>query len=132
VGFVRGGFDLLGFDMGGCFPCFGSSNKEDSGGVRVKEVPNKDSSFKEAASLAPQSHHPSRANTGLAPNFATFLLRLLLPSLIEPLLPWLPFNCPQFPLLCAFSWLFCPCSSIQVIGCFDLVHPRLCFYWCGQ
>ncbi|WVY94947.1 hypothetical protein V8G54_034035, partial [Vigna mungo] len=64
VGFVRGGFDLLGFDMGGCFPCFGSSNKEDSGGVRVKEVPNKDSSFKEAASLVPQSHHPSRANTG--------------------------------------------------------------------
>ncbi|RDX75305.1 Serine/threonine-protein kinase PBL27 [Mucuna pruriens] len=50
--------------MGGCFPCFGSSNKEDSGGVRVKEVPNKDSSFKEAAaSLVPQSHHPTRVNS---------------------------------------------------------------------
>ncbi|KAK7412594.1 hypothetical protein VNO78_04076 [Psophocarpus tetragonolobus] len=49
--------------MGGCFPCFGSSNKEDSGGVRVKEVPNKDSSFKEAASVVPQSHHPSRVNS---------------------------------------------------------------------
>ncbi|KAG5113652.1 hypothetical protein JHK82_036921 [Glycine max] len=50
--------------MGGCFPCFGSSNKEGSGGgVRVKEVPNKDSSFKEAASVVPQSHLPSRVNS---------------------------------------------------------------------
>ena len=74
VGFVRGGFDLLGFDMGGCFPCFGSSNKEGSGGVRVKEVPNRDSSFKEAAaSVVPQSHHPSRVNSGLPPNFGIFL-----------------------------------------------------------
>lgn len=67
VGFVRGGFDLLGFDMGGCFPCFGSSNKEDSGGVRVKvkvkEVPNKDSSFKEAASVLPQSHHSDKSKS---------------------------------------------------------------------
>lgn len=77
---MRGGFDLLGFDMGGCFPCFGSSNKEGSGGgVRVKEVPNKDSSFKEAASVVPQSHLPSRVNSGLPPNVPTFLL---MPSLI--------------------------------------------------
>ncbi|KAJ1414249.1 Serine-threonine/tyrosine-protein kinase, catalytic domain [Sesbania bispinosa] len=59
LGFVRGGFDLLGFDMGGCFPCFGSSNKEDSGSV-VKEVAKKDS-FKEAS--LPQSHHPSRVSS---------------------------------------------------------------------
>ncbi|KAF7837862.1 Serine/threonine-protein kinase PBL27 [Senna tora] len=43
--------------MGGCFPCFGSSNKEDS---RVKEVVKKDS-FKEGS--AAQSHHVNRVTS---------------------------------------------------------------------
>ncbi|KAK7331337.1 hypothetical protein VNO77_25559 [Canavalia gladiata] len=47
--------------MGGCFPCFGSSNKEDNNGVK-KEVPNKDS-YREASSVVPQSHHPSRVSS---------------------------------------------------------------------
>jgi hypothetical protein len=44
--------------MGGCFPCFGSSNKEESG---VKEVAKKDS-VKEGS--AGQSHHVIRVSSG--------------------------------------------------------------------
>lgn len=44
--------------MGGCFPCFGSSNKEDS---RVKEVVKKDS-LKEGS--VAQSHHVNRTTSG--------------------------------------------------------------------
>lgn len=44
--------------MGGCFPCFGSSNKEGSG---VKEVAKKDS-VKEGS--AAQSHHVIRVSSG--------------------------------------------------------------------
>lgn len=44
--------------MGGCFPCFGSSNKEGSG---VKEVTKKDS-VKEGS--AAQSHHVTRVSSG--------------------------------------------------------------------
>lgn len=48
------------FDMGGCFPCFGSSNKEgDNKGV--KEVAKKDS-VKEGS--AAQPHHVSRLSSG--------------------------------------------------------------------
>ncbi|GAU37746.1 hypothetical protein TSUD_382390 [Trifolium subterraneum] len=46
------------FDMGGCFPCFGSSNKEDTNAV--KEVSKKET-FKEAS--LPQSHHPTRVSS---------------------------------------------------------------------
>lgn len=51
--------------MGGCFPCFGSSNKEGSG---VKEVTKKDS-VKEGS--AAQSHHVTRVSSGefSFPNF---------------------------------------------------------------
>ncbi|KAF5452377.1 hypothetical protein F2P56_027381 [Juglans regia] len=42
--------------MGGCFPCFGSSNEEGSG---VKEVPKKDS-VKEGSA---HSHHVNRVNS---------------------------------------------------------------------
>lgn len=53
--------------MGGCFPCFGSSNsKEGSGGV-VKEV-NKKDSVKDG-SIA-QSNHVTRVSSGL--QFALF------------------------------------------------------------
>lgn len=45
------------FDMGGCFPCFGSSKKEGSG---VKQV-TKDS-VKEGS--AAQSHHVTRVSSG--------------------------------------------------------------------
>ncbi|KAL5053699.1 hypothetical protein RYX36_034381 [Vicia faba] len=44
--------------MGGCFPCFGSSNKEDTKGV--KEVSKKEG-FKEGS--GPQSHHPTRVSS---------------------------------------------------------------------
>lgn len=44
--------------MGGCFPCFGSSNK---GGSGVKEV-TKDS-VKDSS--AAQSHHVTRVGSGL-------------------------------------------------------------------
>jgi hypothetical protein len=48
--------------MGGCFPCFGSSNKEGSSGVGlVKELNNKDS-LKEGS--AGQSHHVGRVSSG--------------------------------------------------------------------
>lgn len=46
------------FDMGGCFPCFGSSNEEESG---VKEVTKKDS-VKEGS--AAQSNHVTRVSSG--------------------------------------------------------------------
>ncbi|KAJ8766444.1 hypothetical protein K2173_022503 [Erythroxylum novogranatense] len=47
--------------MDGCFPCFGSSNKEGSGsGGVVKEVAKKDS-VKEGS--VPQSHHVGRVNS---------------------------------------------------------------------
>lgn len=47
--------------MGGCFPCFGSSNGEqDKNGV--KEVVKKDSSVKDGS--VPQSHHLSRVSSG--------------------------------------------------------------------
>lgn len=45
--------------MGGCFPCFGSSNKEDTS--VVKEVSKKET-FKESS--IPQSHHPTRVSSG--------------------------------------------------------------------
>ncbi|KAM7488198.1 hypothetical protein LguiB_025682 [Lonicera macranthoides] len=46
--------------MGGCFPCFGSSNGEqDKNGV--KEVVKKDSSVKDGS--VPQSHHLSRVSS---------------------------------------------------------------------
>lgn len=44
--------------MGWCFPCFGSSNKDDSG---LKEVVKKDS-LKEAS--VAQSHHVARVSSG--------------------------------------------------------------------
>lgn len=43
--------------MGGCFPCFGSSNSE---GSDVKEVTKKDS-IKDGST---QSHHVSRVSSG--------------------------------------------------------------------
>ncbi|PRQ39099.1 putative protein kinase RLK-Pelle-RLCK-VIIa-1 family [Rosa chinensis] len=47
--------------MGGCFPCFGSSNKEGSGGgAGVKEVSKKES-VKEGS--ATQSHHVTRVGS---------------------------------------------------------------------
>ncbi|KAF5738703.1 serine/threonine-protein kinase CDL1 [Tripterygium wilfordii] len=49
--------------MGGCFPCFGSSNKEGKGGGGtggVKEVVKKDSV--KDGSLS-QSHHVSRVSS---------------------------------------------------------------------
>ena len=48
---------VFGFDMGGCFPCFGSSNSE---GSEVKEVTKKDS-IKDGST---QSHHVSRISSG--------------------------------------------------------------------
>lgn len=57
------GFDLVGFDMGGCFPCFGSSDEEGSG---VKEV-TKDSVREGSAT---HSHHVNRVNSG--GNFFSF------------------------------------------------------------
>ena len=130
VGFVRGGFDLLGFDMGGCFPCFGSSNKEGSGGVRVKEVPNRDSSFKEAAaSVVPQSHHPSRVNSGLPPNFGNFLSQTS-----HALFDWMMASLAWFQLSSVppFLYFFLVFLAMCFSGCFDLVHLRLCLCWCSQ
>jgi len=49
-GFFNLNIDLFGFDFEG-FSLFW--NKDASGRVRVKEVPNKDSSFTEVASLVP-------------------------------------------------------------------------------
>ncbi|KAL9400984.1 hypothetical protein Peur_004833 [Populus x canadensis] len=47
--------------MGGCFPCFGSSNKEgSSGGGVVKEVKKKDSAKEGSVG---QSHHVGRVNS---------------------------------------------------------------------
>lgn len=45
--------------MGGCFPCFGSSDKDGKNGV--KEVVKKDS-LKEGSTA--QSHHLSRVSSG--------------------------------------------------------------------
>ena len=48
--------------MGGCFPCFGSSNKEGSnGGGTVKELSKKDSTKDGSVG---QSHHVSRVGSG--------------------------------------------------------------------
>ncbi|KAK8671097.1 hypothetical protein V6N13_037705 [Hibiscus sabdariffa] len=47
--------------MGGCFPCFGSSNKENSnGGGSVKELSKKDSTKDDSVG---QSHHVNRVNS---------------------------------------------------------------------
>ncbi|KAF1895105.1 hypothetical protein Lal_00022602 [Lupinus albus] len=46
--------------MGGCFPCFGSSNNEDNNNG-VKEVVAKKESFKDAS--IPQSHYPSSVSS---------------------------------------------------------------------
>ncbi|KAL4387819.1 hypothetical protein GQ457_09G023390 [Hibiscus cannabinus] len=52
--------------MGGCFPCFGSSNKENSnGGENVKELSKKDST--KDGSVC-QSNHVNRVNSNLPPN----------------------------------------------------------------
>lgn len=57
------------FDMGGCFPCFGSSNKEGNG-VK-KEVAKKDS-VKDGSSA--QSHHVTRVSSG-EPSFLGIVFR---------------------------------------------------------
>lgn len=55
--------------MGGCFPCFGSSNKE-GGGNGVKEVAKKES-FKDGS--AAQSHHVNRVSSGtMSSSFLSF------------------------------------------------------------
>lgn len=54
--------------MGGCFPCFGSSNEEGSG---VQEVTKKDS-VKEGS--AAQSHHVTRVSSGLKKKKKSHLL----------------------------------------------------------
>lgn len=79
LGFVKS-FDFdIDFDMGGCFPCFGSSNKEDTNAV--KEVSKKES-FKEAS--LPQSHHPTRVSSGLMLNFVSFFgFFFILPSFVD-------------------------------------------------
>lgn len=57
--------------MGGCFPCFGSSNKE-GGGNGVKEVAKKES-FKDGS--AAQSHHVNRVSSGtMSSSFLSFLV----------------------------------------------------------
>lgn len=53
-----GALTCFNFDMGGCFPCFGSSNKEGSG---LKEVSKKDS-VKDGSSA--QSNHGNRVSLG--------------------------------------------------------------------
>lgn len=53
--------DLVRFDMGGCFPCFGSSNKEgSSSGGGVKEVSKKESAKDGSVT---QSHHVNRVSS---------------------------------------------------------------------
>ncbi|KAL9353472.1 hypothetical protein Peur_056152 [Populus x canadensis] len=47
--------------MGGCFPCFGSSNKEGSSGVGLVKELNKKDSLKEGS--AGQSHHVGRVSS---------------------------------------------------------------------
>ncbi|CAK7333085.1 unnamed protein product [Dovyalis caffra] len=47
--------------MGGCFPCFGSSNKEDSSGVAVVKEVNKKDSVKEGS--VGQSNHLGRVSS---------------------------------------------------------------------
>ncbi|KAJ6719724.1 SERINE/THREONINE-PROTEIN KINASE PBL27 [Salix purpurea] len=47
--------------MGGCFPCFGSSNKEASSGVGAVKELNKNDSLKEGS--AGQSHHVGRVSS---------------------------------------------------------------------
>lgn len=55
--------------MGGCFPCFGSSNNKETGGGGggavgvVKELNGKDSA--KDGSIA-QSHHVNRVSSGLS------------------------------------------------------------------
>lgn len=61
--------------MGGCFPCFGSSNKEGSGGGAVKEVAKKDSVKEGSVAL---SHHVGRVSSG---TFLLFLKIILVNSL---------------------------------------------------
>lgn len=55
--------------MGGCFPCFGSSNKE-GGSNGVKEVVKKES-FKDGS--AAQSHHVNRVASGMMSIFFSSL-----------------------------------------------------------
>lgn len=55
--------DLPRFDMGGCFPCFGSSNK---GGNGAKEVVKKDS-FKDGSAAV--SHHVDRVSSGISSRY---------------------------------------------------------------
>lgn len=56
--------------MGGCFPCFGSSNNKEGGGQGKREVNSKrdSSSVKDGSAAVAQSrHHVSRVNSGKRP-----------------------------------------------------------------
>lgn len=69
--------------MGGCFPCFGSSNKEgSSGGGGVKEVSKKELG---KGGSATQSHHVTRVSSGEMkfPVFSIFENFLFLVFLFE-------------------------------------------------
>lgn len=51
--------------MGGCLPCFGSSNNKESCGDVKKEVNSKkDSSVKDGSAAAQSYHHVTRVNSG--------------------------------------------------------------------
>lgn len=58
LGVCSCGFDLFGFNMGGCFRCFRSSNEE---GNDLKEEAEKDS-VKEGSTT--QSHYVNRVSSG--------------------------------------------------------------------
>ena len=121
-------FDLVGnFDMGGCFPCFGSSsNKGDTAGVK-KEVPKKDS-FKEASVV--QSHHPTRVSSGESHNKISLLsfINCFCLQFSTKFLYWGALNFVNFAFFHTFSWFSCPSSFFQIVGYFDPIHLRLCFH----
>jgi hypothetical protein len=94
--------------MGGCFPCFGSSNKEDTNAV--KEVSKKDT-FKEAS--LPQSHHPTRVSSGLILNFEYFYIFFIMPSLFDYCVL---FNSVQFYVfICFYDLIFMPMLFVDLI-----------------
>lgn len=93
--------------MGGCFPCFGSSNKEDS---KVKEVVKKDS-LKEGS--IPQSHHVNRVSSGqnefldlLCQNFSS--LYFFIGRFCS--------NCVEFCFLYSFCWFYDDMFWLKLLG----------------
>lgn len=112
---------VFGFDMGGCFPCFGSSNSE---GSDVKEVTKKDS-IKDGST---QSHHVSRVSSGKFVVLDSFCFLFSFLGCLVSFDNWVSFSFLSFfsveflSFVFGNGWMFWWWVGVRICCHFDLMH----------